>query len=189
MDALDLLTADHNRVRGLFARFQDAKSDDDTALMGELAEAIFSELKVHTEIEEKIFYPGVRELDEEVAEEVDEGLQEHHVVDVLIEEAQALMPGEDEWIAKMAVLIENVEHHADEEEQEMFPEVRAHSDADTRNSWGERMEALKDQRGAPTSAAAQKLSTAELRQLATEQQIPHRSTMNREALIATVDAR
>lgn len=189
MDALDLLTADHNRVRGLFARFQDAKDNDDTAAMGELAETIFSELKVHTEIEEEIFYPGVHALDEEIAEEVDEGLQEHHVADVLIEEAQALTPGDDEWVAKMVVLIESVEHHADEEEQEMFPDVRSRSDADTRNAWGQQMEAMKAQRGAPTSAAAEKLSTAELRQLATDQQIPNRSKMSREDLIATVDAR
>jgi hemerythrin superfamily protein len=189
MDALDLLTADHNRVRGLFARFQEAKAKNDTAQMGELADKIFFELNVHTEIEEKIFYPAVRDLDEEVAEEVEEGLQEHHVVDILMEEAQALQPGDAEWVAKMTVLIENVEHHAGEEEEEMFSEVRSKSDPDTRNEWGTRMEAMKAQQGAPTAAEADKLSTNKLRQLASEQQIPHRSTMSREDLVATVDPR
>ncbi len=187
MDALDLLTADHNRIRGLFARFQEAKDNDATAEMGELAGKIFFELKVHTEIEEKIFYPAVRDLDEELAAEVDEGLQEHHVVDVLMEEAQTLQPDDDEWVAKMTVLIENVEHHAGEEEDDMFPAVRSKSDADTRAEWAARMEAVKAQQGAPTSAEAAKLSTGKLRELASEQQIPHRSTMSREDLVATVD--
>lgn len=189
MDALELLTADHNRVRGLFARFQEAKEKDATAQLGELADKIFFELKVHTEIEEKIFYPAVRALDDELADEVDEGRQEHHVVDVLMAEAQTLNPGDDEWVAKMIVLIENVEHHADEEEQDMFPAVRSKSDADTRKEWAARLEAMKAEYGAPTSADAAKLSTGELRQLAREQQIPHRSTMSREDLVATVDPR
>lgn len=189
MDALDLLIADHNRFRGLFARFLEAKDDGDAAEMGELADQLAFELKVHTDLEEKIFYPGVRELGEEIAEEVDEGLQEHHVADVLIEEAQVLRPGDNEWVAKMGVLIENVEHHIDEEEAELFPHVRSKSGVDTRKQWGARMEAMKAEQGAPSPADADKLSTEELRKLATEQQIPNRSTMTRDDLVATVDAR
>jgi hemerythrin superfamily protein len=187
MDALTLLTADHNRVRGLFTRFHEAKNSGDTTQLGELAEKIFFELKVHTDIEEKIFYPAVRDLDESLSDEVEEGLQEHHVVDMLITEAQDLQPGEDSWLAKMTVLIENVEHHAAEEEQDLFPAVRSKSDAETRQQWGARLEAMKAKHGAPTSEAAAKLSTTELRQLSREQRIPNRSKMSREELIATVD--
>ncbi len=93
MDGLDLLIADHNRVRGLFARFRKAHKNDDTPAMGELADKIFEELEVHTAIEEQIFYPAVHDLSEELAEVVDEGVQEHHVVNVLIEEARTLKPG------------------------------------------------------------------------------------------------
>ena len=188
MDALDLLTADHNRVRGLFARFHEAQEKDDTATMQEVATKIFEELKVHTEIEEKIFYPAVHDLDA-VAEVVDEGLEEHHVVDVLMEEAQKLDPSDPQWVAKVTVLIENVEHHAEEEETELFPKVRSETSAPTRQDWGQRMERHKAELGAPTSADAENLTTEELKRLAAEQQIPGRSTMSREDLVATVDPR
>jgi hemerythrin superfamily protein len=189
MDGLDLLTADHNRVRGLFARFQKAHENDATQTMGELANKIFEELEVHTAIEEQIFYPAVHDLSQQLAEVIDEGIQEHHVVDVLIEEARALKPGDAEWVAKVAVLIENVEHHAEEEETELFPQVRSATDAATREEWGKRFEAMKAERGAPTPADAAELTTGELRQRASAQQIPGRSTMTREDLVATVDPR
>ncbi|MBA2308012.1 MAG: hemerythrin domain-containing protein [Pseudonocardiales bacterium] len=189
MDGLDLLIADHNRFRGIFTRFQEAKDNEDVDEMGELADKLAFELKVHTDLEEKIFYPAVRKLDEEIAEVVDEGLQEHHVGDVLVEEASTLQPGEDEWVAKITVLIESVEHHIDEEEEELFPQVRTKSDAETRAEWGARMEAMKAEQGAPKPADAEKLSLDELKQLASEQQIANRSKMSREDLAAAVDAR
>jgi hemerythrin superfamily protein len=189
MDGLDLLTADHNRVRGLFARFREAKKRDDTSEMGALAEQIFAELEVHTTIEEQVFYPAIHDVNEELAEVVDEGVQEHHVVDLLMEEARALQPGDAEWVAKLSVLIENVEHHAEEEEDEQFPQVRSATDAATRRAWGQRFETMKTERGAPSPGQAAELTTRELRQRATEQQIPGRSNMTREDLAATVDPR
>jgi hemerythrin superfamily protein len=189
MDGLDLLIADHNRMRGLFTRFREAQGNDDTPTMGELASKIFEELEVHTAMEEQIFYPEVHDLSEELAEIVNEGVQEHHVVDVLIGEARTLKPGDAEWIAKVAVLIENVEHHAEEEETELFPQVRAATDAATREDWGTRFEAMKAQRGAPTPTEAAELTTKELRQRASLQQIPGRSTMSRDDLVATIDPR
>ncbi len=62
MDGLDLLIADHNRVRGLFVRFREAQDSNDTPAMSELADKIFEELEVHTDIEEQIFYPAVHDL-------------------------------------------------------------------------------------------------------------------------------
>lgn len=189
MDGLDLLIADHNRVRGLFARFQEAREKGETPGMSELADRIFEELEVHTAIEEQIFYPAVHDLSEELGEVVDEGVQEHHVVDILIEEARALEPGDAEWTAKVTVLIENVEHHAEEEETELFPLVRSATDTATRADWADRFEAMKAERGAPTLAQAGELTAEELRKRAGEQQIPGRSTMTRDDLIATVDPR
>ena len=93
MNALDLLIADHNRVRGLFARFNTAKDAQDTTAMVELAGKIFDELAVHTTIEEEIFYPAVHDTTEEIAETVDEGVEEHHVVKVLMEELGASRAG------------------------------------------------------------------------------------------------
>ena len=187
MDALSLLTADHNRVRGLFARFQAAEEDHDTAQMAQLAEKIVTELEVHATIEEEIFYPAVKGADEELKELVDEGVEEHHVADTLMAEAKTLSPDDDAWAAKMKGLIENVEHHAEEEEQEMFPETRKAFDKQTLEDLGMRLEARKAELGAPTAADKEHLSTDELKELAKEQEIPGRSSMDREELVATVD--
>lgn len=187
MDALSLLTADHNRVRGLFARFQSAEESEDTALMTELAVKIIVELEVHTTIEEEIFYPEVKTGDEELKDVVDEGIEEHHVAKTLIEEIKVLSPEDDAWAAKMKVLIESVEHHAEEEETEMFPETRKAFDKATLEDLGMRLEARKAELGAPTAADKEHLTTEELKELAKEQEIPGRSTMSREELVATVD--
>ena len=185
MDALQLLTADHNRVRGLFKRFQAAEGEND-AQAARLATMIFEELLVHTKIEEEIFYPTVTKLNDEIHELVTEGVEEHHVVDKLMAEVRGLSPSDEQWAAKIKVLIENVEHHAEEEEQEMFPQVRKAMDNDARAELGQRMEARKAQLGAPTAADKEALSTEELQQLAREQEIPGRSKMDREELLATV---
>ena len=187
MDALSLLTADHNRVRGLFARFQTAEEEKDAATMMELAAKIIVELEVHTTIEEELFYPEIKGANEEIKDVVDEGVEEHHVAKTLIEEIKGLTPEDDAWAAKMKVLIESVEHHAEEEEQEMFPEVRKALDKAQLEDMGMRLEARKAQLGAPTAADKEHLTTEQLRELATEQEIPGRSKMDREELVATVD--
>ena len=189
MDAITLLVADHNRVRGLFTRFREAQESDDQVAMGELGEKICTELEVHTTIEEEIFYPTVRDGSEELRETVEEGIQEHHVVDVLMGELAALDAAEDEWAAKMTVVMENVEHHAEEEEKEMFPEVRSSFDSGTLESLAAKLEARKAELGAPVTRDKADLSREKLLQLAQEQQIPGRSKMNREELAATVAPR
>ncbi len=122
MDAITLLTKDHDEVRRLFEQFRSAQDASNGQLMRETADKIFAELEVHTTIEEEIFYPAARGKDEDIDETLDESLQEHHVVDVLMEEMRGIDSGSDEWVAKMTVLIENVEHHAEEEEQDLFPD-------------------------------------------------------------------
>jgi hemerythrin superfamily protein len=187
MDALSLLTADHNRVRGLFARFQAAEEEQDTAQMAVLAQKIITELEVHTTIEEEIFYPAIKEASEELKDVVDEGVEEHHVADTLMAEVKGLTAEDDAFAAKMKVLIESVEHHAEEEEQEMFPPTRKAFDKATLEDLGMRLEARKAELGAPTVADKEHLSTEELKELAKEQEIPGRSSMDREELVATVD--
>jgi iron-sulfur cluster repair protein YtfE (RIC family) len=185
MDALELLTADHNRVRGLFARFQAAEGEND-AQAARLAEKIFMELDVHTNIEEQLFYPMVTKLNDEIHDLVTEGLEEHHVVDSLMEEIKGLTPSDEHWAAKMKVLIENVEHHAEEEEQELFPLIRKAIDDDARTELGRQLEARKTALGAPTAADKEHMTTEELQRLAREQEIPGRSSMKRDELVATV---
>lgn len=186
MDALALLTADHNRVRGLFTRFRDAHKTEDTAAMVALAELIFTELEVHATIEEQIFYPTIHELSDDIAETVDEGVEEHHVVKVLMDELHGIGVATDQWTAKMTVLIENVEHHAEEEESELFPEVRSKTDAGVREELGGRLEAKKAELGAPTLDDKIGMTKEDLDALAREQAIPGRSTMSKEELAATV---
>ncbi len=186
MDALVLLTADHNRVRGLFARFQAAEEAEDSPLMAELSEKIITDLEVHTTIEEEIFYPGVRDASEEIKDTVEEGVEEHHVAKILMSEIKPLSPEDDAFTAKMKVLIENIEHHAGEEEEELFPPCRKAMEKAALEDLGQRLEARKAQLGAPTAADKEHLSTEELKALASEQQIPGRSSMDRQELLATV---
>ena len=181
-----LLTADHNRVRGLFARFSEAHEKDDDQLMTELCLQIASELAVHTQIEEEIFYPAVLEAGEQFSDEVNEAVEEHHVVKVLMAELESVEAASDQWVAKVQVMMDNVEHHASEEESEMFPDVRKAMSMDALVELAERMEARKAELGAPTAADKEYLSTQDLKDLAKVQQIPGRSTMDREELVATV---
>ena len=186
MQALDLLIADHNRVRGLFAQLKAAHDNDDAETMSAVALRIFEELEVHTTIEEEIFYPEVHDTTGEIAETVDEGVQEHHVVKVLMSEIKQLPDGDDDWVAKLQVLVENVEHHAEEEESEMFPPLRSKLSAERLEDLGRRLEERKRQLGAPTLADKIDLTKGELLELARDQQIPGRSQMSQEELAATV---
>ena len=189
MDALDLLTGDHNRVRGLFTQFTSAHEADDMTAAQTVVKKIIEDLEAHTTIEEEIFYPAVRPESDEINESVAEGIEEHHVVKVLIQEIRALEPGSEQWTAKVQVMIENVEHHAEEEETEMFPAVRGETTEAEREELGQRLEARKADLGAPTTADAEGLTKDVLIDLASEQEIPGRSTMSKEELAATVDAR
>jgi iron-sulfur cluster repair protein YtfE (RIC family) len=189
MDCLDLLIADHNRFRGTFARFRTAHESDNTAEMATLANLMSEDLRIHTTIEEEIFYPAIHDLSEEIGETVDEGLQEHHVADVLDEEIKGLTPGDDAWVAKVLVMIEGVEHHAEEEEKELFPSVRSATEADLREDLGQRMDTRRSQMGFPTVEERERLSAEELKELASAQEIAGRSSMSKQELAAAVDTR
>ena len=138
MDALSLLTADHNRVRGLFARFQSAEEEKDTETMMELAAKIIVELEVHTTIEEEIFYPAYHQAARKKEDKklFFEAVQEHHVVDLVMPEMNDGSSPE-ELKARAKVLKDLVEHHADEEEKEMFPRARKVMDREELRSLGE----------------------------------------------------
>jgi hemerythrin-like domain-containing protein len=189
MHALDLLIADHNRCRGMFARFKDANANDDADSMSSLFLQILKELEVHMTLEEEIFYPMVRDTNDDISDTVDEGEQEHHVAKVLLAEIKQLPDGSDEWIAKVTVLRESVEHHIDEEEDELFPPLRNRIDKDVWDEMAERFEARKAELGAPTVADKIDRTKDELLDLARAQRIPGRSSMSQEELAATVAPR
>lgn len=121
MDAIDLLTQQHDEVRGLFRDFEQADSSGDRA---RVAGQTIRALRAHTAIEEEIFYPAIRRAREEIEDDVLEGLEEHHAVEVLLDELEAMSEEHEHYVAKYTVVSELIEHHAEEEEEEMFPEVR-----------------------------------------------------------------
>jgi hemerythrin superfamily protein len=119
-DALALLKADHDLVQDLFEKFEKARTDKQKAT---LAEQICTELTIHAQIEEEIFYPAVREaLDED--DLMDEAEVEHASAKDLIAQIEASEPGEEQFDAKVTVLGEYIKHHVKEEQSEMFPKVR-----------------------------------------------------------------
>lgn len=120
MDAIDLLTADHREVDGYFDAFEAATSDTQKKL---LADKICLALKVHTQLEEELFYPPAREKTGD-GDLLDEALVEHTGAKTLIAQIEAMRPGQPLYDAKVKVLAEQVRHHVEEEESELFPEVR-----------------------------------------------------------------
>lgn len=119
-NAITLLKADHTAVQELFDKYEKTRSDDRKAA---LAEQICNELKVHTQIEEEIFYPAVREAirDQDL---LDEATVEHASAKDLIAQIEEGKPGDDLFDAKVTVLGEYVKHHVKEEQNELFPKVR-----------------------------------------------------------------
>ncbi len=187
MDVIDLLIADHNRVRGLFSRYRAANGNGDTKSATALASVIIEELNVHMAAEENVLYSSVKERAEKIASDVDEGVEEHHVAKVLIGEIEKLEPGSDTWVAKMTVLVESVEHHVDEEEDELFPSVRSSTQASWREELGQQLESEKKASGATPLAHKMERSKADLYAAAREQEIPGRSGMDHDELAATVE--
>ena len=119
-DAIQLLKADHREVEKMFADFEKTNGP---VTKSKLAEQICLALKVHTQIEEEIFYPAAREaLSEE--DMIDEAVVEHAAAKDLIGEIEMMDVGEDLFDAKVKVLSEQIEHHVEEEEKEMFPKLQ-----------------------------------------------------------------
>ena len=119
-DAIGLLTADHERVSEMFDRFDEADEGDRMAI----ARQICQELKIHAQIEEEIFYPAAREaIDEE--ELVDEAVEEHAEAKELIAQIEASGSRGSDVEELVQQLREAIEHHVEEEESELFPDVRS----------------------------------------------------------------
>ncbi len=122
-DAIVLLKNDHKEIRKVFSDFEKL-GDQAHKRKGQLVDKMIELLTVHTYLENEVMYPRVRELLPEVEDDVLESYEEHHVADVLVMELAALKPDAERFDAKTKVLIENVRHHIEEEEDEWFPKVR-----------------------------------------------------------------
>jgi hemerythrin-like domain-containing protein len=137
MDAIVLLKEDHEKVKRLLAELE-TTTERGIKTRSELFATIKGELTVHEMIEEEIFYPELR-AHPKAKDIVLEGYQEHHVVDLLMSELEALDVTDETWGAKAKVMQENVEHHIEEEEGEMFPKARQVFDRAELADLGERM--------------------------------------------------
>jgi uncharacterized protein len=119
--ATELLRADHERVKGLFHDY-DSAAEEDLDTRRSVALTAFTELEVHAKIEEDIFYPAVREhLGEQGEELVEEAVEEHSAVKELIQELRSMSLEDEDYNDKFQNVIDNVLHHAEEEESEMLP--------------------------------------------------------------------
>ncbi|HEX7899267.1 MAG TPA: hemerythrin domain-containing protein [Planctomycetota bacterium] len=117
--ATALLREDHREVKQMFSAYEKTEVESEKA---ELFEQVKSALTTHAQIEEEIFYPALLGVeDEECQELLMEAQEEHKIVKTLLEELSGLDPSAEQFDAKVKVLGENVEHHAEEEEKEMFP--------------------------------------------------------------------
>ncbi len=119
-DPFQMLHEDHERVQGLFAQFETAT---DGRQKRKIFDQIEQEITLHSKIEEKVLYP-LLEKKQETEEITHESYEEHHVVDRLLKETDKLSTGDDAFDAKIKVMMENVEHHVEEEEKELFPKAR-----------------------------------------------------------------
>ncbi|MDP9020107.1 MAG: hemerythrin domain-containing protein [Actinomycetota bacterium] len=148
MDAITLLRNDHKTVERLFKQFEKAEKAGDDDTKGSVVDSIIEELSVHAAIEEQEFYPAVRAALPTVEDEVLEGLEEHHIVKWTLSELAGMDPGDERFDPKVTVLIESVRHHVEEEEGELFPQVRQALGRKRLGEIGDAMEELK--KSAPT---------------------------------------
>jgi len=137
MDAIRMLKTDHDKVKELLERLEKTTERGEKTRQ-ELFATIKGELTVHETIEEEIFYPALKEHPK-AKELVLEAYEEHHVVDTVMAELEALDVTDETWGAKATVMKENVEHHIEEEEREMFAQARRVFDASELEELGARM--------------------------------------------------
>jgi len=141
MDAISLLKADHDKVKKLLSDLE-STTERGVKTRAELFATIKGEMMVHEAIEEEIFYPELK-AHPKGKDIVLEGYEEHHVVDLLMGELEELDVTDESWGAKALVMKENIEHHIEEEEGEMFKTARQVFDRDELEALGERMAARK----------------------------------------------
>jgi hemerythrin-like domain-containing protein len=145
MNAIALLEADHQKVKRLLTEL-DSTTERGIKTRTELFATIKGELTLHEIVEEEIFYPELK-AHPKAQDIVLEAYEEHHVVDLLMGELEALDVSDETWGAKATVMKENIEHHIEEEEGEMFKQARQVFDRQELDALGARMAARKAEAG------------------------------------------
>lgn len=142
-DALKMLKDDHEKVKGLLSKL-DATTERAEKTRTEMLQTLKAELTVHETIEEEVLYPALKEY-AETKEIALEAYEEHHVVDQVMSELEATPVEDETWGAKLAVMKENLEHHIEEEEKEMFKQARQVMSDEELEQLGERMAARRQE--------------------------------------------
>jgi hemerythrin superfamily protein len=141
MNAFALLKADHKKVAGILEKL-DSTTERGVKTREELFSQLKTELDVHARIEETIFYPAL-EAAKETRDITLEAFEEHRLVKQLLNELDKMSKDQEEWTAKFTVLKENVEHHVEDEEGEMFPKARKVLSEEQAETLGTRLEEAK----------------------------------------------
>ena len=142
MDAISLLKADHDKVKKMLEEGE-STTERGVKTRTELLQTLKLEMVVHERIEEEIFYPALKQHPK-ARDIVLEGYEEHHVVDEIMGELEATDVSDETWGAKFKVMKENIEHHIEEEEGEMFKDARDVFDRQELEDLGARMQELKE---------------------------------------------
>ena len=153
MNAIDLLKEDHDKVDILFQKVKATKDQDHR----DLFEQIKHELEAHTHVEETLFYPRlIADGDEELQKKTKEGIQEHHQAKIFLRELSNLADESEKFEPKLKVLMEDIGHHVQEEEGELFPMVKEQFDEYTLQMLGNDIEKEKKTFGKTRSASTAK---------------------------------
>ena len=142
-DAIVLLKDEHQEIRQAFRAFEKA-GENARVRKGQLVDRIIALLTRHTYIENEVMYPRIRELLPDLEDDILESYEEHHVADVLVMELSGMSASDERFTAKTTVLIENVTHHIQEEEDDWFPKVREGLGRKQLQEIGERLLAAKE---------------------------------------------
>ncbi|MEV4415804.1 hemerythrin domain-containing protein [Catellatospora sp. NPDC049609] len=145
MDAIELLIHDHRRFEALYDAYERSRPTATDMEKRALVDRMIEGLTAHAFIEETIFYPAARQAVPQTTDHILESVEEHHVAAWLLSELRDLEPEDEKFDAKVAVLIEQMRHHQEEEEQDWFPEVRAAMGAHRLDELGQRMQAARDE--------------------------------------------
>lgn len=148
MNAIEFLKQDHTEATGLMDQIETADKGDRSAK--DLFLSLKDALTLHTEMEEQIFYPALKDH-EETSDLIPEAKREHKEVDQILAQMTTLNPGNDEFMDKLVELRESVEHHVDEEENEMFPKAERILGRERLMEMGRQMQQMKQGRSATTT--------------------------------------
>ncbi len=175
MDPIDFLTEQHRETESLFEDFQQT---EDSSRRGDIVDEIIEDLQLHMALEEEIFYPAVGDSIPDLKQQLLEDFEEHHAAQLLLRELENMDVDHERFPAKVSVVKEQVQHHIEEEESELFPRVRDELDQDRLNELGQQLQ---------QRAQGESHSQQELRERARELDIEGRSQMSKEELIEAIE--